>query len=419
MSENVVSLRSSAWFGDTQIKLNFPKTWNVEVVGSPRLKSLSIQDIKGLFARPFGTRTLSSMALDYISVAIVIDDITRPTPTHLLIPLVIEELVSGGISLDNITIYIAGGTHKVGGKDEIIKKVGVNVFNEQRIVVHDLRYSKLKYIGKTDRGIPIQVNEDLLNSELKIGIGGIYPHPSVGFSGGAKTVIPGMCGLNTAKALHDLKSGTRGSRDNQLRLEINRIAEVIGLDFVVNVVLNQDREIVSVFSGDKDLAHKEGVSFFVKHFSISPATKSDIIITDTYPFDTHLLFASGRGFWPLFNSSTNCTKVAIATCPMGMGSHKLVLPCWDRLWNRIKHFNHNEISRIPERMKNMQKLLKREKLRFYLLSKSIDQRTFEKKYPNGFVHNSWNDLLHILLNLHPENNTHAVIYQCAPLHIIN
>jgi len=171
-----VELLSGAWYGDKPITINFPSSWDVVVVGKKNIPALTDNQIREKINNP----QLSDLASKRNCVAIIIDDITRPTPTAKLIPFILEELKHAGINEDSIIIVIASGTHKSASIEDIIKKVGEDIAHRIKVIPHDCRQD-LVYLGKSSRGTPIYVNQTVLECDLKIWVGCIYPHASAGF----------------------------------------------------------------------------------------------------------------------------------------------------------------------------------------------------------------------------------------------
>lgn len=123
-------------------------------------------------------------------------------------------------------------------------------------------------LGRSPAGLPLQINRTLMACDLKIGVGCIYPHPVAGFSGGAKIVLPAVCGPDTVRGMHDYLRGSRergGATDTELRRDMVAVARSVGRDFIANVALKRDRHICGPYAGDCVLAHEEGVRSSIGH----------------------------------------------------------------------------------------------------------------------------------------------------------
>jgi nickel-dependent lactate racemase len=171
----------------------------------------------------------------------------------------VKELEVGGINRSDMTVIIAGGAHRETTPDHLMKKIGPALLNELNILIHDCE-NNLLFLGKSKKGTPIHVNRTYAESDLKIGIGTILPHPIAGFSSGSKIAVPGVCGSETIRYLHDYIQcyqhdyhggpGKRvGEPDNVFRKEIDAIRDIAGLDFLVNAVIDSQREILDLFAG--------------------------------------------------------------------------------------------------------------------------------------------------------------------------
>jgi len=240
---------------------------------------------------PIGTLPLRQMVHPGDRVTILVDDNTRPTPVDLLLPPLLERLHAAGVAKQNITILIAGGTHRVMTEEEIHVKVGADVKKNYRVVPHRwMDKNALVRIGHTSTGVPVEVNRLVVEADFCVGIGDIAPHPLAGWSGGGKIVEPGVCGEATTGAVHILLSHFQamsfvGNENCPIRLEIERIASKAGLKFIVNTVLDANRNIAKVLAGDPVKAHRAGVQFARKIWTASIPALADIVVASSYPAD--------------------------------------------------------------------------------------------------------------------------------------
>ena len=255
-----VQLRTRAWFGDDVLALDCPASWKIVEVGPQDTAALTATAMREALNRPIGTQRLSELSKGKTRAVIIVDDLTRPTPAADLLPLLIEEVTRAGMSERAITILLAGGTHPPASAEEMAKKVGANLSPAIRVMAHDSR-GDLVDLGKSPGGLPLRVNRAVMECDLKIGVGCIYPHPIAGFSGGAKIVLPAICGVETTRIMHDYLRGSRergGSIHTELRQDMVAVARKVGLDFLANVTLNHRRRISGLFAGDVVAAHEEG-----------------------------------------------------------------------------------------------------------------------------------------------------------------
>ncbi len=225
-----------------------------------------------------------------IKVAILCDDNTRLTPAHKILPILVKKLNLAGIKNNKIKIIMALGTHRNMTKEEIIDKVGINIFNKIEIINHAYAdNSELINLGYTKNKTPIIVNKYAYQADIAIGIGNIIPHHIPGFSGGAKIVQPGVSGEETTACTHLLsvryKRYLLGVLENVVREEMEYIAREIGVEYIFNVVLNQNGEVYKTFFGDVELAFREGVEAAKEVYQVKVHKKSNIVIAGSHPCD--------------------------------------------------------------------------------------------------------------------------------------
>jgi len=169
-------------------------------------------------------------------------------------------------------------------------KLGEKILEQVEVVQHNAYdYSKLLFIGKTGSGIPIWINKEYYEADIKIGLGNIAPHPAAGWSGGGKIVMPGVCGAETVDIVHFYSSlhpieEIFGVRDNVVRREIDEIAIKSGLGIIVNTILDGRKNVVDIVVGDVVEAHRYGVK--IAEDIYRPRTPiADIAIVSAYPYD--------------------------------------------------------------------------------------------------------------------------------------
>jgi nickel-dependent lactate racemase len=418
-----VELTAGAWFGDHPITLDFPSSWEINILGNDTLPSLSLDKLRAQMQDPIGAAKLCELPSEEQRVVIVVDDITRPTPVATIILIILEELDKAGVNHESISIIIAGGTHAPASKEDIEKKVGKEIAATKKVVAHDPK-NNLVYLGKSSRGTPLYINKTVVDSDLLIGVGCIYPHPAAGFAGGSKIIAPGVCGSETVRYLHDyIKGGIRGKHSHtELKQEMEEIATRVGLDFIVNVVLNQKREIAALFAGDKVIAHRKGVEFATEKYSIEPAEDADIIIMDVYPFDMSFQFAKDRGLWQLEGLRRNVSKVVIADFPAGLGNHELYpvnKPFLARISRRIKNFQVREFRFMLSKVRAIKKILTLRNQEIMMYSNGITETELRSVFPKASLFSSWNEIIQELSSRHKNFPVKVALYRCSPYLIPN
>lgn len=283
----------AAWYEPKELTLEFPDSWEVQlfdVKDVPEIKDEN--EIKKLLNNPIGTPTISELAKDKKNAVIVVDDISRHTKTERIMSVVLDELNQAGISDNNITLIAALGAHRPMMREDFIKKVGLSVLERINVKNHH-PFLNLEYLGESNLGTPIYVNKTYYNSDLKITIGGVIPHVLAGFGGGAKIVLPGVCGIQTLEANHSASvrgAGVGLGHITELRKDIEDVCSRVGLDFSINIIPKIDGSPAGIFAGHFVDAHREAIKLLRKLYEVKvpPKTRFDVVFFNSYPEDTEL-----------------------------------------------------------------------------------------------------------------------------------
>ncbi len=279
-------------YGKETVHVNIPFR-NLIGVYSPKDVS-PVSDVRAEVMRslssPIGCNPLGELLKGAGSVVIVADDNTRLTPTDKIIPVLLDEMNATGVTDSQITIIIALGTHRFMTPEEILRKFGREVVNRVVIKNHDYKNrSELVDLGTTPNGTHVTINRETFAADFKIGVGSIVPHHIPGFSGGAKIVQPGICGEETTAETHLLSvralRSYLGVTDNPVRTELNSIARSVGLNTILNTVLNRNGEVVQAFFGDVTAAFNQGVALSKTVYSVEIPEEADIVLSSSYPCD--------------------------------------------------------------------------------------------------------------------------------------
>ena len=396
-----------AWYGDEQFPLSFPDNWKINYCPMKDAPELSEQQIQGAFENPIGTDKIRELAKGKKNVAIVLDDISRPTKGEQILDFVIEELNRGSIPSSRITIILALGAHRPMVKEDIIKKVGEKIYRTIDVINH-YPYENLIDCGKSKIGTPIMINRYFHNADLKLSVSCIEPHEWAGFGGGAKNILPGISGIETLEANHrmvaDNYQGMTGIIDrNPMRADIEEIARSIGLEATVNVVTTASRGIAGVFVGDMVLAHRAGVKFARKVFSSDLVYDQDILLMNAYPKDTEMLQIS-NAFNIAFLAEREMVKddgyiIITTACPEGRGFHSLIGQ-GTRLQPKKDHFGNLFKGRTG--------------IIFSPNLTKIDVYTYFPEYVHLF--NEWRDVINFI-NKREKDQLSVAIYPTSPLQL--
>ncbi len=318
-------------YGKNGLEVEVPDQNLVKILampGSPVLATPEIE-IRRLLEAPVGCPPLGAMAVGASSACVVISDITRPVPNRLILPPVLETLGRSGIPRERVTLLIATGLHRPSTEEEIVSMVGQEVAERYRIVSHRARVlEEQRFLGDTQRGTPVYVDNIYCNADLKITTGFVEPHLMAGFSGGRKLVAPGCAGEHTIKALHapdfiEHPKCCEGSiQDNPLHHELLEIARMAGHDFIVNVSLDASLGITGLFVGHPEVAHARGVAHVRRAVRDSLRTPADIVITTSagYPLDLTFYQAVKGLTAALPVVRKGGMLILAAECAEGMGS---------------------------------------------------------------------------------------------------
>lgn len=249
------------------------------------------KNIYKILQNPIGAEPLSKQIKAGMKIAILVDDLTRSTPQKKLLAPILEELGKIGIKDNDITIIIALGTHRYMEENEIIERFGKKIFNKVNIINHEWKDEDIFVnLGTTENGTPVIVNKKVYEADFVIGVGIIATHDLAGWSGGCKIIQPGVCSWDTTQATHLLAGrgdfiGNLGNVDNAVRKEIESVGKKVGLNFILNVVLDSKDNIIKIVCGDPIKAHREGVKYVRPIYERNIPTLADIVITNAYPAD--------------------------------------------------------------------------------------------------------------------------------------
>lgn len=277
---------------------------------------------------PIGAAPLRGLARPSDTVAIVIADITRPSPSEWLVPWIMAELAH--VPREQFVIVNGTGSHRANTPDELRRMLGAEVADTVRVVNHNaFDDATLAHLGRTSYGGEIWVNRDYLAADVKIVTGFIEPHFFAGFSGGPKGIVPGLAGIKTIMHLHnaqmigDPRSTWARLEGNPVQGEIREAVAMCPPDFMVNVALNTRREITALWAGHYLAAHEVGCQFVAQHATRAVEGLFDIVITTNsgYPLDQNL-YQAVKGM----SAAARIVRpggaiIAAAECRDGLPSH--------------------------------------------------------------------------------------------------
>ena len=323
-----IGLPELLWYGNKTLEIDLPDEWDVEIypMRGAADSPLTLDKIEKAIREPIGSPPLREMARGKKSAVIIFDDITRPTRVYELAPVVIEELTSGGIDVDDITFVCALGNHGAHTNHEFRKKLGDEILRRFHVFNHN-PYENCVYVGETSRGTKLKVNRGVMEADLKVGIGCVTAHANVGFSGGGKIILPGVSHIDSAAHYHmDVKAmapescGLGNFDENVMRFDIEEAARMAGLDFKVDVLVNGRGATTEVFAGDFMEVHRLAVQRAKDVYTLTKRPeKKDIIIANAFIKANEMFIAMRLGEAAL--GGQNGTIVVIANAPEGQIPH--------------------------------------------------------------------------------------------------
>jgi nickel-dependent lactate racemase len=257
-----------------------------------------------------------------VRVQIICDDHTRVTPVSLLVEALIQYCATHDFFEYSLDFAIAGGSHRLMTPEELRDKLGD--FCDQYLVhQHNFESPSTKYYGTTSDGTEVRVDGCLAAADVRIGLGNIIPHEIAGFSGGYKILIPGMATQATVDAVHWMSARIPlakrlGTSDNPIRAAINRAGELVGLDFLINVVLDYTQQVVGVFAGHPVAAHAAGCALAREFYAVEtlPAT---ICVAESYPETSSLWVCSKAILHGAAFTERGGILIVTAPCDDGIG----------------------------------------------------------------------------------------------------
>ena len=397
---NTATVHSRAWYGDEELTLNFPTGWEVEMLGPKDAPALSYEQIQRAFEAPIGTSRIVELARGKKSAAIVVDDLSRPTPAADVIPFLLRELTAAGVPKSEIRFVVGGGSHRPLTDEEAAKKVGADIAAEYEVTSHNFMSGDLRGYGSLDNGMPIYINNVVADADFKICLGGIYPHGSVGFGGGAKLVVPGISGFATMFYFHtfspsrghaviERKGNTPDHRDFA-----EAVAATIGLDVIANVVLNSRREICGLFVGDFVHAHRAGAQFALETYGteipMQSRKETDLVVLNCYPLDSDPI-QTGKALWAT-SYFEKAYKMALNPASDGI--------CYHGLFDQIDYARF-----LEQRAGSTQPELPEPKLgsqdQLHVWSENFRVDDFYKKHANGILFRNLEQLIQLFVEKLP------------------
>ena len=260
------------------------------------------------------------------SVAIAINDKTRPVPHKYLLPPLLAQLEALGVASADITLVIATGTHAPMPPEEFGQVVPPEILARYPVVSHDCDAADLVILGRTRRGVEVRANRRFMEADLRIVVGNIEPHQFMGWSGGMKSAAIGLAGKEMINANHALMSEPGAELghydDNPMRKEVEEIGRMMGVHYALNAILNDHKQIVHALAGDPATVMRAGIPLARRICQVEVAAAFDLLVVSPggHPKDINVYQGQkALGHASLVVKPGGAIILAMA-CPEGAGS---------------------------------------------------------------------------------------------------
>lgn len=236
--------------------------------------------VREALARPIGAPPLRSIVRPGEKIAIITSDVSRPMPTWKVMPALLDELYAAGVDRKDITLIFARGVHRAQTDEERRRLAGSRAYEE--IACIDSDPEDVVTLGQTRRGTPVEIMRAVAGADRRICLGNIEFHYFAGFSGGAKAIMPGVSTRNAIRCNHShmVEPGSHAGSlaGNPVREDLEEAAALVGVDYIVNVVLDAHKRIVHAVAGDVTEAHRAGCAFLERHYLAPIPARADIVL---------------------------------------------------------------------------------------------------------------------------------------------
>ncbi|MBY9008430.1 MAG: nickel-dependent lactate racemase [Candidatus Lokiarchaeota archaeon] len=320
-------------YGKDGIEIALDSNWNTttllpkkqEVIRNP------VNKIRNAIRNPLGCpplETIIKKLVELESVCIVVSDATRPVPTHLILRALMEELNIYGIEEKAIKILVATGLHRPSRSDDLERILGKIAKSQVKVFNHNANDKKeLIQLEECSNNAPILINKHYFESDLKILTGYVEPHFFFGFSGGFKSIVPGIAGADTILANHSAENiASRFARfgvpeNNPLVENSNEISRKIGVDFAINICINENHDITKIAAGDLEKIHEKLINFQVENVFKDIKTPFDIVVCGNggFPLDLNLYQAVKSMAIAEMGVKKGGTIISVNECSEGIG----------------------------------------------------------------------------------------------------
>jgi nickel-dependent lactate racemase len=317
----------SLGFGKQSVRFQIDQKNLMGVLEANNVSSDSIgaEEVRRSLQRPIGLPRVKDTVKQEEKIVIVTSDITRPMPSNIVLPILLEELYKASIHNEDIKIVFALGSHRKHTEEEKRYLVGDGIYEKIECIDSDV--DNCIHIGITSAGTPVDLFKSVVDADRRICLGNIEYHYFAGYSGGAKAIMPGVSTREAIQANHSMmirKDAKAGSLDeNSLRRDIDEVGKMLSIDFIVNVVLDEKKNIIKAVAGHHIEAHREGCKFLDRLYKIEMDHPADIVIVSPggFPKDINVYQAQKA-----LDNAQHAVKdggiiILAASCKEGLGEH--------------------------------------------------------------------------------------------------
>lgn len=319
-------------YGQKTLWLRLPRKNIADVLVPHPVRPVAneVAEVERALRKPIGTPPLTEIIKPSDNVALLCENITRPTPLATILPPVLAQLHRLGVPKSNIRIIMALGSHRPMISEEIRSKVGELIYEQYEIKNSEFRDPRrLQDLGFAPQGVRVWIDREALEADIRVGVGSIAPHPVAGYTGGAKIIYPGVAGEETVAHFHLraalLGRNVYGEVDNPIRQEMETLVDTVGLHFIINSIFTVDDKVYKVVAGHYVHAHREGAKLSQQVYCVESTREADAVIVSSAPLDLDLWQASKALIAADRVVKKGGTIVLVTPCYEGQGPHPTFL----------------------------------------------------------------------------------------------
>ena len=314
-------------FGKAFQTVNIPDGHDIKVLkpNDVEVELTNSEEVIRALEKPIGSGKLRDIAGAGEKVVIITSDITRPLPSKYIVPYIIDELRAGGVKVEDITVVFALGSHRAHTEEEMRRLVGDDVYEQVKCIDSDP--DDCVHLGKTSAGTPVDVFSVVADADRRICVGNVEYHYFAGYSGGAKAIMPGVSTRSAIQANHSKmvqpEACAGAIEGNPVREDIEEAARFAPIDFIVNVVLDEKKQIVYAAAGHYIDAHRDVCAYLDRMYKVYMTERADIVVVSPggHPKDINLYQAQKALDNAKHAVKDGGTIILVASCKEGLGEH--------------------------------------------------------------------------------------------------